>query len=254
MFQQQPRTQCQRIPRSTIVRWTSRNLLTGATLAIVVGAPGIAHAANVFWGEPTPTTGQASDVSTSGILVRASSNNPSSPTVNGVTFTVQGAGISYNGFNLNYTGYAYIPSTWVSPDLAMVALVGGSAWGSGANSLTLENLIVGQSYAIQIFEPTWNYNWKTSFTGGAFTSQYVQPAGVAGTGPANPTPEYMLGTFTADGSSQSITMAGVSNGYDVVAAVQVRNVSTAVPESASLALLTLGLAGLFWAKRRQPTA
>ena len=223
-----------------------RNLLVSAAWVCLVG--NAAQAATIVWDSPTQTTGLASDVLTVGTLVEASCNNPASPTVNGVPFTAQGSGISYIGYyNLNFTSYANTPSTWASPDPGMVALVGGSAYSVNAITLTLNNLVIGGNYIVQIFEPTWDHNWMTNFTGGANTSDYVSPSGAAGTGPANLTPEYIVGSFTADGSSQTIGTSG-PNGYTEVAAVQVR----AVPEPATWAIFLAGFGVLGFKRMRRP--
>ncbi len=187
-----------------------------------------AHAADITWQQPVSTTGQASDVSTQGSLVAASSNNPVSPTVNGVHFVSQGHGILYSGFQgLSYTGHAFTPPGF-GPDMA--ALVGGAAYGVGPATVTLQGLIVGRHYQVQLFMPAWDFNWKTRFTGGAGVSAYVyaansQPYG--STGPNTSRPQSIIGTFVADATSQTIGVEGAPHSppYDVLAAVQVREIS-----------------------------
>lgn len=220
---------------------------------------GPVQAADINWGPPTFTSGLALDVYPYGTPVEASYNNPSpgSVTVNGVSFAVQGPGIVYTNFReVNNTSHAYTPGTWWSPDPGMVALVGGSAWQrydgtpQTATSLTLNNLIAGRSYTVQIFMPAWDYNWYTRFTGGANTSDWVHPSGSSGSvsGTTNPTPQYILGGFIADGSSQLIGVSGTDwgdlRGYVNVAAVQVLEGTyppVPFPEPATWAMFLLGI-------------
>jgi hypothetical protein len=197
-----------------------------AFACLLNGAP---QAADIAWTPPAATTGQASDVLTMGSLLEASSNNPTSPTVNGVTFTNQGAGINYTGFiGLSFTSYAHTPA-WGSPIPGMVALVGGGAYAASPAAIRLQNLTSGHLYLVQIFQPAWDYNWLTRFSGGANTSQYVSSANTlaGGTGPASQIPQYIVGTFWADGTTQAIKVSGAKHAppYDVVAAVQVRDLS-----------------------------
>ena len=188
-----------------------------------------AQAADIAWTAPTATTGQAADVLTIGSFLEASSNNPASPNVHGVTFTNQGAGITYVGFiGLSFTSYAHTPA-WTAPIPGMVALVGGAAYAAAPTSVKLSNLTPGHLHLVQIFQPAWDYNWLTRFSGGANTSQFVSSANTltGGTGPASQIPQYIVGTFWADSTSQIIKVSGAkfSPPYNVVAAVQVRDIS-----------------------------
>ena len=85
-------------------------------------------------------------------------------------------------------------------------------------AISITGLTPGHRYAAQIFEPFWNNNWATTFTGGANTSA----------GPAQPpapdsrAPQYVTGAFLCDGDSETIGV-GSSTSYQIFAAIQVRD-------------------------------
>jgi hypothetical protein len=218
-----------------------------------------AVASTISWQTPVNETGNASDILTTGTLVGAAMSGPST-TVNGVLFngpsgTVGGV-TSYGASNITLTGlstvdvsYGSAPGGW-NPSYAV--LVGSGGYGSpGSVTLTLGGLTAGQSYEVQLLESFWNSNWATNFTAGASKSGNVNLSGPDEGVGASSVPQYVLGTFIADGATESIVLSSPTS-YTIFTAGQVRDLSpAAIPEPSSIALLGTGFLGLLGAARRR---
>lgn len=219
----------------------------GACAAMFVAAA--APAATIAWSAPVDASGNASDVITAGNLFAASTTGPTT-TLNGVTFVSGFAGA------ITLAGVDTITSIFSVPNFAgpdYNALVGTGAYSLSTRpfSISINGLTSGNSYAVQLFAPFWDANWATAFTGGASTSGLVNLTGInMGVG-ASTVPQFVTGTFVATGSSQLITLSSPTL-YVLVAAAQVRELSGAVPEPASWAMLIagFGLTGATMHRRR----
>ncbi|MGZ5005174.1 MAG: hypothetical protein ACXV8H_06615 [Chthoniobacterales bacterium] len=219
-----------------------------------------ARAASVTWSTPQQISG-VTDVSTTGNLVGAfnvgGTGVPSTAPINGVVFqsfaAPGGAGSSGNfamspgggGVFTNNSGgsannpFASLPSayqtllmSWVIPLFDPV-------------SLTISGLTIGAQYQFQFWsnDSSDQFSYQiTATAGNSITLGSNDGHANGGLG------EWVIGSFTADATSQSFSFlgdGGFLNGF------QLRQIPTgnAVPESGgTFALLGLALAGLFLAQ------
>ena len=186
----------------------------------------------LVWGKPV-TISNATDISTTGTLLYAYSNSDSDATVNGVSFTgvnnfgTWGTGVTLAGFNASlsstFKGESTLP--WSGLDAGYQKILGGAAfnWGSGAATVTLNNLVAGNQYLVQV----WVNDSRAG--GSAFRTETVTGANTVtlavnsnqirdGLG------QYVIGNFTATGRTQSFTINGGSNPPQINA-IQIRDVS-----------------------------
>jgi hypothetical protein len=216
-----------------------------ATSAIILSAS--ANAAGITWGSSQAVStgsGNSSDVSTQGAFHHAvagefTNGGPSDYTVNGVLFTGVGGG----------TAVADLWTAGNSGDSAYNGLLSETNFGLGGSSFTLNlgdssalggaALTAAQEYQIQMFYVDQNTPGRTvTFGDGEMSPSTVDLLATNG--------QYAIGTFTASGATQSITM--LADGFSQVqfSAFQVR----AIPEPSAAALL-LGLGGFALVLRRR---
>ena len=196
--------------------------------------------APVSWGPATNdtlngggTAFEASDVKTDGTFVAAVTNGIGG-TLNGVTF--QGC-TAYSYPTFTY-GSSSISLAWISPNngygnpgnaygqfgysngtATKLLLTGGGDVG-GSGQITLGGLTEGRPYQVQIWAPTWNNTLSTTVGGVALRIGY----------PPGTLSQYVVGTFTADGSGiQTIKWTGIAP-----TAVSLRDVSPAPAPDAAI--------------------
>lgn len=250
-------------------------LMTGVAVAPVSSA--MAQAA-ITWGSPTDENGTVSQVFTSGSSFNgftASSQfdsavtNTSGATVGTVNFkalasqsstqdTFSGSGITLNNADntanggLNAAGaLGTAPSGWDSGYKNLVASGAQALDGAYAGSLTtivVTGLTPGQTYLMQIFENVWDLNWKTTFSDGLGDAVTLNLSGPSANGyGGSDVPQFVDGSFTASGSSETLTLTS-GPGWITFGAIQVLNTqsSTApvIPEPGTLPLMAVGLVGL----------
>jgi fibronectin-binding autotransporter adhesin len=222
---------------------TSRSFLgTGisvcfaAVSAAAILAGSVASGAAVYWNPNTLIAGD-SDVLASGTLSYAYNFNntaAASATVNGVAFTGTNAftgtiatnltlsGLTANGANTfgGATGtYAALSASYRN------LLVGASYGGAGAGTVTLNNLTVGQTYAVQL----WINDSRTfgsartavitSAGGNSVTLDYNNTETTGGVG------QHVTGVFTADATTQAFTITGSASSQ--INSIQLRNITAA---------------------------
>ena len=236
---------------------TSKLILTSAViLTISVLAARTASAAAITWGAPTAVSGVSDiqvDGSTYGVVHAGEWGNAGPYIVNNgfvnVTFVQRtlnggdplanfvdtGAGIGNPGFYPNNaTGNANYDTI----------LNGATFDGANPGVLTLGGLTSGNNYQIQL----WGVDTRGCCSGR--TEQFQD--GLGGNtatftlGPA----KYVIGTFTANATTQTINVTGIGQMQHNLNAY-VLSQSLIVPEPSSLMLLGVGSLSLLWAFRRR---
>jgi hypothetical protein len=171
-------------------------------------------------------------------------------TVNGVTFnqvttyepsnpTISWSSvpnITFNGLNPNANGLNSHGPVGPSSSYASLMTQGVFNDVTGASSpfWTFSGLTINQQYEVQFFAPYWNNTFEMRFSDGTNSSGLVE----TGNTNAATQPEFLLGTFTANATSQNV-FVDPSPQYSFVGATQLR----AVPEPSTWALI-LGGVGL----------
>ncbi|MDF7825439.1 Ig-like domain-containing protein [Pontiellaceae bacterium B12227] len=189
--------------------------------AVMLLTGGLAQAANITWGSVTDYS-TASDVSTQGVLVEAINGCGTglqvSPTVNGVLFVNTPSLLG----NDTDTSFFFGDTGDSNYDLLLNSKDAGSESSIAVGGGQLE---VGKEYLIQL----WYLDER---------SGYDERAAIYGDSLGNVTAQlndqYVIGTFTADGFSQTITLEGVGTGPQLTA-YQLRDLSSAVPVISSTA-------------------
>jgi MYXO-CTERM domain-containing protein len=250
-------------------------MVSSIGVVVAVGFAGSALAAPVTWGAAQQIAGD-SDVSTSGVLVGAvnfgyaTGAGPSSPvsntTVNGVTFVAAGRNIDFApapvtfgaftvsaagsnpNFGGNITAGFSAPFTTLSAPYQELLRQGFSS----ANvvfpgpvvtliplSITVSGLSAGQPYQVQVWSNASPSQGRDSRISDGTNS--VDLIGNTGSGLG----QYVIGSFIADGTTQTISVSALGSLGGIVNAIQVRQVPT--PGAAAL----LGLGGLMAGRRRR---
>lgn len=173
--------------------------------------------------------------------------NANTTPVNGVTFQGFSDLPGLNDTTGFYDGGAYYNMT--TGDANYNSLLKSAGYGNGNPGSFSWNVTAGNSYLVQLWvndgRNIGQTRWE-SFTGGLNTSANAL-YGSDGSGLG----QYVIGTFVADGSSQSIglTPGGIGGSSIQLNLFQVRDI-TPVPEPSSLALLAVGLGAAFCRSRR----
>ena len=219
-----------------------QNILKTATLALTCAAASltIAQAATITWDAPASASGDGStDVITAGTSVYAYQYGTltSDLTINGVTFQ--------STTDTTADSFASTSNASQQGDIGVIAgttgdyesLLRQNIWNAASvGTWTLSGLTDGNDYTVQFWVADTRY-------GAAQASTFSD-----GTNVSDPllisTGQYVTGTFTADATTQAITIAGDG----VFNAMQLR--TTAVPEPSSTALLGLGGLALILRRRK----
>ena len=165
--------------------------------------------AAITWAAPVTCVGDT-DVSTTGTAVFAYDCNGSDQTVNSVSFTAVGSGVTIANLGGNYKGFASgtgSPAADLSPDYLAV-LTGGNYNDGGLATITLNKLIPGHQYQVQFWvDDSRNLNngqnRAVTVTSGGNSVTLKYPANLAGA-----LGQYTIGIFTANQASQVITLLG----------------------------------------------
>lgn len=220
---------------------TIYNLISGSVLLI-----GSTQAAVINWGTATNVT-DVTEVLNTGTTIEAV--NASATTVNntlllnGVSFVSNLDLLSSNTGNDGYSG------TTGNNDYDQ--FLSNFDFGGGTNlvTLTVANglLINGDDYEIQVWYSNASGSRTTPFGDGESIVNGLDQNTVDLTAVAA-TPQFAIGTFTADSTSQLLTLNSPGFGNAHITGYQVRAV--AVPEPSSTSLLGLGFASLLMRRRR----
>jgi Cadherin domain len=187
-----------------------RNLIGAITIATLLSCIA-SHGAPIIWGSATDVATTA-DVATTGAFVEAfnlssRAADTSTVTVNGITFT--GLTSPSPLTNAGAAASAHLNGN-TSGDVGYNSLLNTAAFGGGAStSITVGggNLINGRDYLIQV----WYVEERTTGAPALNTRQmiYGSPGGSTVTvgGTAGLLGQYVIGTFTADGPNQTLTLA-----------------------------------------------
>ena len=194
----------------------------------------VSGAGTIAWGMPTTVSSEV-DISTTGSLRYAYNNSGSDATVNGVSFTgvnsatTWGTGVTLSGFNASLTSAFAGGSTapWSGLVVGYQTILQGGAfnWGSGAATVTLNNLVAGRQYQVQV--------WVNDSRAGGTTTRAETLSGdnivtVAfnSTQTQDGVGQYTVGAFTAAATTQSFTING-GNSPPQINAIQIRDITGA---------------------------
>jgi hypothetical protein len=197
-----------------------------------------AFAASITWNTPVTIAGDT-DVATTGSLLYAYNGANSTVSVNGVSFTGANStttwgSVTFSGNGGSTTGaYAGSGTPWSSLSTAYKTVLQGGNYANGATAVTvtLNSLVSGHTYVVQIWvndcrsgEAT-RTETVTSSGGNTVTLAYNSTQVQNGVG------QYTIGTFTASATTQTFTLTG--NASTQLNAIQVRDTATAGPVSAT---------------------
>lgn len=212
------------------------------------------QAAIITWSAPVDASGNESDVLTVGSMHDSATAFNSDVFVNGQLFNrdlgLSGGLVTFNNSGITFgnvsskANYGNLPITgW---DSQYLKLVDQGDWrgNGGGVTININNLVVGNDYLVQIWNPYWNINWTTEYKDELGNSSGLLNHGLTS---GNIAPQYVVGMFTANSSMQTISSFGPT--YSIVGSLQVRN--TTISEPSPLALLGLGLLGLGLARRKK---
>jgi nitrous oxide reductase accessory protein NosL len=188
----------------------------------------------ISWSTPT-TISNPTDISTIGTLLYAYNGSDSDTTVNGVTFTGEngttnwGVGVTLLGwsewtpsdFEGGKSQWSTSNSPWDNlPAGYKTMLQGGTYSWSGVSTVKLNNLVVGHQYQVQVWAHTCDNSVATELVSGANTVALAVNSLQALDGLG----QFVIGTFTANATTQSFTMDG-NTGNRQINAIQVRDIS-----------------------------
>ncbi len=215
-----------------------------------------AQAATITWGSATTISGDA-DVATGGVKLYAYCWGTAA-TVNGVAFTATKAtgnvgtdlSLSSAFTATNSTTFGASGTPYDSLTANYKNIIKGAVYGSAsAGTVTLRNLVVGRSYTVQI----WVHDGRAGTEGAATRYEDVTSgprlyyyAGGTGSSPAGGVGQYAVGTFTADATTQGVTLTpgGGTTASVQLNAIQVRdNASTDGVWNTNTSALNWGTAG-----------
>jgi hypothetical protein len=236
----------------------------GALLVAVTGTVLKAQAV-ITWG-PSTYISADSDVSTLGSLVWAYSFNggSSNPVVNGVTFQ----GTSLGGSDLTFTtasgtdilaggnwGFGSGSSFYTSLSSGYQSLLNaGMFWsgGGGTDQMTLNNLVGGQGYQVQIWVNDSRGYHTTDFVIGS--DGLGNAANIRFNNGSTSLGQYVTASFIATGSTETIYLSPGSDSQPQINAISL-DTFTPVPEPSTYACLIVGLAvlGVTSAYKRRPS-
>jgi hypothetical protein len=249
----------------------SNALVVVLSSALAIGTGTITLAAPIVWGTPQAISGD-SDVDTTGSLLYAYNVGPSdvtSSTVSGVTFSAfaflntsgfsSGTSVTVGNVTISETpgtlvawntlGSGSAPYANLNAAYRLLLDSGGASGLADTMTVLLGGLTVGQQYTFQWWAsnaaPLPPLIGVTAAAANNVTldSNLTDSAGGLG--------QFVIGTFTADGVSQSIDFTAASGGSGpLINAFQVR----AVPEPTTYAMALAGLAcGGFsmWRRRKR---
>lgn len=188
----------------------------------------------IVW-ESAKTLSSSTDVSTSGTLLYAKyfsgiSGAPATTVVNGVTFAKQSsstAEISMSNTAINWSSIGAGSVTDVDYQKILIA-----PW-FRAGTATLNNLIIGAQYQVQVWAQDARYNTglNTTIIGGPSLAIDSISDGNQGT-VSQGLGQFVIGTFIANATSQTIAFTGNHHIDRVVNAIQVRHQSVIANQSA----------------------
>jgi hypothetical protein len=227
---------------------TKNTQLLSLALLALVGFAVKAPAQAISWQTPVTISGDGNVDIAGTFLYAYGLGGSGGDTVNGVTFSSGPLGGNTDFTTSNLDGAAFFgPSATAAPYSDLSAsyedLVGHGDYatansGVGTATLTLNGLTNGDSYQVQVFvndSRTFGAGRSETFTGGGSTSgalSYNSTGADGGVG------QFVIGTFTADGSSEDITLA--STQALQLNAFQVRE-EGATPEPSTYAMVFAGL-------------
>ncbi len=213
-----------------------RVFLTGTILGLFVGSlANHTRAASITWGAPQQISGD-SDVMTNGTLDRAYGLGSSGDTVNGVTF-----GSILPTDSTNISGLINNGTFGSGPLSGPYAnLVSNGIYDNDSGSITLNGLVTGDSYEIEVWvnDSRSPENTRSETISGSPTILFGSQTG-------NGLGHFIVGTFIADSTgSQALDFEAANGGIVQVNALQLRVLSASVPEPSSFILSGIAVAGM----------
>ena len=208
-----------RHPRQPGLIWLSLAIYFYLSLASL-------SAATITWGTPTLISGNT-DVTNSGVALYAYAGTVT--TVNGVTFTAVSSGTTWGSVSLSSFGTYFTAFTATSAPFNGLStaysnvLSSGAYGGTSAGTVTLNGLVYGRAYTVQIWvndsrvAGSGRSETATSSGGNSVSLDYNNTDVAGGVG------RYAIGTFVANSPSQSFTLTPSAAGSVQLNAISVRD-------------------------------